>query len=238
MWSVLPTLHCCPGGMKLTFWKKIILQDFCPIASLKTFVGKQHSHTECFVLLYFLFTWPLSCGLELLAFCGVARCMVRSRAAWQLPDLEGRARLTLSNNGSARNALGKRKGIYWAENMEQKSRLALPLSPEWLYNCQGINFCHSQPPFPLRPPFIITHLRLSFPGILRGENRYFLCFCISLRNDYLRILPTHHLSPRYSQQVQHQNLAESVSWTYSFSGEPGFTGTVLQQALGHISCLK
>lgn len=95
--------------------------------------------------------------------------------------------------------------------MEQKYRLALPLSPEWIYNCQGINFCHLHPPFPLRPPFIITHLSLSFPGTLRGENSYFLCFYISLRNDYLLILPTHYLSPHYSQQVQHQNLAVSVS---------------------------
>lgn len=164
--------------------------------------------------------------------------MVHSRAAWQLSDLEGRAGLALSNNGSARNALGKRKGIYWAENMEQKSRLALPLRPEWICNCQGINVCHLHPSFPLRPPFIITHLSLSFSGTLRGENNYFLCFYFSLRNDYLRILPTHYLSPHYSQQVQHQNLAESVLWTYSFSGEPGFTCAVLQQALGHISCLK
>lgn len=152
--------------------------------------------------------------------------MPHTQAAWQLSDRDGRAHPILSNKGSMRSALGKRRGIYWAENMEQKSRVALPLSPEWIHNCQGIDFCH------LILHFILGHLLSSpvsaFLSLLHWDEKtviYSASTFLSLRNDYL-ILPTHYLSPHYSQQVQHRNLPESVPGTHSFSGECSFTCVV------------
>lgn len=103
----------------------------------------------------------------------------------------------------------------------------------------GNRSLHLHPSTPSRTPLIITHLGLSLPMTLTGENRFFSASTVlSLRNDYL-ILPTHYLSSHYSQQVQHQNLAASLRGTHSFPEERGFTCTVLlHQALGHISCWK
>lgn len=78
-----PNAPLLPWGNETDFLKE---DNFARLLScclpLKTFVGKQHSHMECFVLLYFLLTWPLPWGLEVLAFCG-------GQAAWFTHGLPG-----------------------------------------------------------------------------------------------------------------------------------------------------
>lgn len=130
-------------------------------------------------------------------------------AAWQPSPEGGRAPPTLSNNGSVRNALGNRRGIHWAEDMEQKSMLALPPSWERIHCCQEL----ISVTYILHSPWttlIVTHLVLS--PLCWDEKCYFSASTLySLTNDYLLILPTHYLSPHYSQQV-HQT--SKPGWIY------------------------
>ena len=105
----------------------------------------------------------------------------------------------------------------------------------------GNRFLSLDPQFHLGPPFIITLLSLSFPVTQKGEKTVIFSASIFLssRNDYL-ILPTHYLFCSLFSAGSTSKTCLNLSQNSFFFWRAWFHRycLLLQQALGHISCLK
>lgn len=171
---------CCPGRMELMLSKGSFawsLSYFLP----QNLCGQIPFAGEALAAVLFSISVVLSC-------CwwpspSVGSMVTQPQFGWLLSVLLTGVASPLPNNISAGSTWGEREGIYWAGDREQKPRLALPWAPvdQFLSLASSIPSGASLYHPPSQYFFVPSERRKQLsPSTF-----------LSLRDDCLRVLPTH-----------------------------------------------